>query len=165
MASGRAGPAEPKVVAQAVGEACSALVDRMLADAEGASRVMQVRVTGAESESDAHRAARKVADSLLVKCSLNGADPYWGRVASEWRVVVGSADDHRFRQFFELNLFLERQLSVRGYRVAVRAGFNNITGHSNPNVVDNVAGGPTYLREYGGQARAFNIRLRFQGHR
>jgi glutamate N-acetyltransferase/amino-acid N-acetyltransferase len=87
MASGRAGPADPKVVAQAVGEACSALVDRMLADAEGASRVMQVRVTGGESESDAHRAARKVADSLLVKCSLNGADPYWGRVASE----LGSA--------------------------------------------------------------------------
>ena len=54
---------------------------------------------------------------------------------------------------------------MRGYRVAVRAGFNNITGHFNPNVVDNVVGGPTFLREYGGQARAFNIRLRFQGHR
>jgi glutamate N-acetyltransferase/amino-acid N-acetyltransferase len=63
------------------------LVDRMLADAEGASRVMQVRVTGARSDGDAHRAARKVADSLLVKCSINGADPYWGRVASE----LGSA--------------------------------------------------------------------------
>jgi glutamate N-acetyltransferase/amino-acid N-acetyltransferase len=87
MASGRAGPSDPNVVAQAVGEACSALVDRMLADAEGASRVMQVRVTGARSDGDAHRAARKVADSLLVKCSINGADPYWGRVASE----LGSA--------------------------------------------------------------------------
>jgi glutamate N-acetyltransferase/amino-acid N-acetyltransferase len=87
MASGRAGLTDPNVVAEAVGEACTVLVDRMLADAEGASRVMQVRVTGARSDGDAHRAARKVADSLLVKCSINGADPYWGRVASE----LGSA--------------------------------------------------------------------------
>jgi acetylglutamate kinase len=33
------------------------------------------------------RAARKVADSMLVQCSLNGEDPYWGRVVSE----LGSA--------------------------------------------------------------------------
>ena len=35
------------------------------------------------SDAEAHRAARRVADSLLVKCSLNGEDPYWGRVVSE----------------------------------------------------------------------------------
>ena len=44
-------------------------------------------MTGAASDDEAHRAARKVADSLLVKCSLNGEDPYWGRVVSE----LGSA--------------------------------------------------------------------------
>jgi glutamate N-acetyltransferase/amino-acid N-acetyltransferase len=48
---------------------------------------MQVRVTGARSDGEAHRAARQVADSLLVKCSVNGEDPYWGRVASD----LGSA--------------------------------------------------------------------------
>ncbi len=79
--------------------------------------------------------------------------------------LAGTVDDHRFRQFFELNLFIERQLSIRGYHVALRGGFNNITGHSNPNVVDNVVGGPTYLNQYGGQARALNFRLRFLGHR
>ncbi len=87
MASGRAGPSDPNVVADAVGEACSALVEAMLADAEGATKVMHVRVTGARSDGEAHRAARKVADSLLVKCSVNGQDPYWGRVASD----LGSA--------------------------------------------------------------------------
>ena len=40
-------------------------------------------MAGAAHDGDAHRAARQVADSLLVKCSLNGADPYWGRVVSE----------------------------------------------------------------------------------
>ena len=87
MASGRAGRADPNVVVDAVTEACAALAGQMLADAEGASRIVQIRVTGARSDGQAHQAARAVADSLLVKCSLNGADPYWGRVASD----LGSA--------------------------------------------------------------------------
>ncbi len=87
MASGHAGPADPEVVAEAVTEACTALATQMAADAEGASRIFQVQITGARSDGEAHRAARKVADSLLVKCSINGADPYWGRVVSE----LGSA--------------------------------------------------------------------------
>jgi glutamate N-acetyltransferase/amino-acid N-acetyltransferase len=87
MASGRAGPVDPRTVADAVAEACADLAGQMAADAEGADRIFQVRVTGARSDAEAHRAARKVADSLLVKCSINGEDPYWGRVASE----LGSA--------------------------------------------------------------------------
>jgi glutamate N-acetyltransferase / amino-acid N-acetyltransferase len=87
MASGRAGSADPNVVVDAVTEACADLANQMMADAEGASRIFQVRVTGAASDGEAHRAARKVADSLLVKCSINGEDAYWGRVASD----LGSA--------------------------------------------------------------------------
>ena len=86
-------------------------------------------------------------------------------IQDQFGQLSGTVDDHRFRQFFELNLFLERQLSVQGYRVALRAGFNNITGHQNANVVDNVLGGPTFLRQYGGQARSLNFRVRFLGHR
>jgi glutamate N-acetyltransferase/amino-acid N-acetyltransferase len=87
MASGRSGPADPNVLVDSVTEACSALALQMAQDAEGASRVAHVRVTGARSDGEAHLAARKVAGSLLVKCSLNGEDPYWGRVASD----LGSA--------------------------------------------------------------------------
>ena len=87
MASGRAGGGDPTLVADAVAEACADLARQMAADAEGAERIFQVQVTGARTDAEAHRAARKVADSLLVKCSINGADPYWGRVASE----LGSA--------------------------------------------------------------------------
>jgi glutamate N-acetyltransferase/amino-acid N-acetyltransferase len=87
MASGRVGAVDPGALADAVTEACATLAGQMVADAEGASKIVQVRVTGARSDGEAHRAARKVADSLLVKCSLNGEDPYWGRVASD----LGSA--------------------------------------------------------------------------
>ena len=87
MASGRAGAVDGRELAEAVTEACTSLAEQMAADAEGSSRIFHVRVTGAASDGEAHQAARKVADSLLVKCSINGADPYWGRVASE----LGSA--------------------------------------------------------------------------
>ena len=40
-------------------------------------------VVGARSDADARIAARAVANSQLVQCSLNGDDPYWGRVLSE----------------------------------------------------------------------------------
>jgi glutamate N-acetyltransferase/amino-acid N-acetyltransferase len=87
MASGRSGTVDADELAESVTEACSSLAGQMLADAEGASRIFQVRVSAARSDGEAHRAAKMVADSLLVKCSLNGADPYWGRVASD----LGSA--------------------------------------------------------------------------
>lgn len=87
LASGQAGPADPKALAVAVTEVCRSLAAQLVADAEGATKVVRVAVTGALSDAEAHRAARKVASSLLVKCSLNGEDPYWGRVVSE----LGSA--------------------------------------------------------------------------
>jgi len=83
LASGRAGEVPEGALAEALTRACSALADKMADDAEGATKVAHFRVTGARSDAEAHRAARKVADSLLVKCSLNGEDPYWGRVLSE----------------------------------------------------------------------------------
>jgi hypothetical protein len=84
-------------------------------------------------------------------------------VQDQYGQLIGSAGGYRFVQFFELNLFVERQIVARGYVLALRGGFNNITGHQNANVVDNVVGGPTFLHQYGGQARALNFRLRFLG--
>ena len=87
LASGRAGPVAPEALAAAVTEVCCSLAAQMAADAEGATKVAHIGVHGARSHVEAHQAARKVADSLLVKSSLNGEDPYWGRVVSE----LGSA--------------------------------------------------------------------------
>ena len=88
LASGTAGrPADPVAFGAAVAEACFDLAAQMVGDAEGHTKVVQVRVTGALSDDDARAGARKVAESQLVKCSWYGKDPYWGRVASE----LGSA--------------------------------------------------------------------------
>jgi hypothetical protein len=69
----------------------------------------------------------------------------------------------RFPAFFELNLHLERRFFFRKHRWALRAGFNNITGRRNPNVVNNNLSSPNFLRYYGGQSRALNFRLRWLG--
>ena len=55
----------------------------MAHDAEGATKFVRLTVKGARSDAEALRAARAVAESQLVKCSLFGGDPYWGRVLSE----------------------------------------------------------------------------------
>jgi glutamate N-acetyltransferase/amino-acid N-acetyltransferase len=51
-------------------------------DGEGATRVMEVTVTGARSEKDAKLAAHAVATSPLVKTALHGGDPNWGRIVA-----------------------------------------------------------------------------------
>jgi glutamate N-acetyltransferase/amino-acid N-acetyltransferase len=86
LASGAAGSLEPSdlpAFTDALTTVCSDLADQMAADAEGATKRVRIRVRGARSVHDARRAGRAVAQSQLVKCSLYGADPYWGRVLSE----------------------------------------------------------------------------------
>ncbi|HEY8216178.1 MAG TPA: bifunctional glutamate N-acetyltransferase/amino-acid acetyltransferase ArgJ [Acidimicrobiia bacterium] len=68
---------------EGVTEVCDELACAMAADAEGATKLVTVVVRGARSGEDARRAARAVASSQLVQCSLYGCDPYWGRVLSE----------------------------------------------------------------------------------
>jgi glutamate N-acetyltransferase/amino-acid N-acetyltransferase len=67
----------------AVTEVCTTLTAAMAADAEGATKLARIVVRGAPTTDAARRAARAVASSQLVQCSLYGSDPYWGRVLSE----------------------------------------------------------------------------------
>ena len=61
---------------------CGSLAEQMARDAEGATKLVRVRVS-ARTQAEARVAARAVANSQLVQCSLNGGDAYWGRVLSE----------------------------------------------------------------------------------
>jgi glutamate N-acetyltransferase/amino-acid N-acetyltransferase len=64
----------------ALDDVCVTLARKMAADGEGASKLLQVDVTGAASDADARAAARAVVGSSLVKAALHGEDPNWGRV-------------------------------------------------------------------------------------
>jgi glutamate N-acetyltransferase/amino-acid N-acetyltransferase len=76
----------------AVTEVCGSLAEQMARDAEGATKFARITVRGARSVDEARRAARSVASSQLVQCSLNGEDPYWGRVLSELGVSGAGFD-------------------------------------------------------------------------
>jgi glutamate N-acetyltransferase/amino-acid N-acetyltransferase len=95
MASGSAGPVDEAAVSAALHQACADLSSQMVADAEGATRVVHIAVSGAADDTEARRAARRVADSALVKCSMYGGDPYWGRVVSELGSAGVSFDPER----------------------------------------------------------------------
>lgn len=81
--------------AQAFRRTCKMLAAEMALDAEGMTKVVDIVVKGARTDDEARRAARQVANSQLVQCSLNGGDPYWGRVLSELGVSGASFDPER----------------------------------------------------------------------
>jgi glutamate N-acetyltransferase/amino-acid N-acetyltransferase len=60
---------------------CSDLCKMIAADGEGATKRVEIKVSGAASETDAKKAAKSVAGSNLTKCALFGNDPNWGRIA------------------------------------------------------------------------------------
>jgi glutamate N-acetyltransferase/amino-acid N-acetyltransferase len=73
-------------------------LSRMIAkDGEGATKIIEVVVKGARTESDAEKAAASVANSMLVKTAVYGKDPNWGRVisaagASGARIIENKVD-------------------------------------------------------------------------
>ena len=56
------------------------LARMIVEDGEGASRFVEVCVSGAATFQDARKAAEAVANSALVKCAWHGGDPNWGRI-------------------------------------------------------------------------------------
>ena len=56
------------------------LAQQVIRDGEGATKFVEVRVTGAASPTDAHKVALAIANSPLVKTALAGEDPNWGRI-------------------------------------------------------------------------------------
>jgi glutamate N-acetyltransferase / amino-acid N-acetyltransferase len=64
---------------EALNEACTHLAKSIARDAEGATKLIEVTVEGAEDRVWARQAARTVASSALVKAAIHGNDPNWGR--------------------------------------------------------------------------------------
>ena len=80
LANGLAGAVDLAAFEQALTEVCRSLAQQMVRDAEGASKFVTVRVTGAADEAAAQEVARIVATSVLFKTAVYGGDPNWGRV-------------------------------------------------------------------------------------
>jgi len=89
LASGAAGVRpDPGEFASLLTSVCADLARQMQLDAEGASKAIDIEVTGAASEQDAITAGRAVARCNLLKCAIAGQDANWGRVLA----AVGTTD-------------------------------------------------------------------------
>jgi hypothetical protein len=80
--------------------------------------------------------------------------------------IIGAPDTYRFPRYFSLNLQLEKRFHLFGYYLALRGGFDNITGRCDPYVVDSVIDAnhpaPTFSACLG---RAFTSRIRLLGRK
>ncbi|MFJ1594704.1 bifunctional glutamate N-acetyltransferase/amino-acid acetyltransferase ArgJ [Kitasatospora albolonga] len=80
FANGLAGPVDTEEFTGALYEVALRLVKMIASDGEGASKLIQVEVTGARDSAQAKRVGKTVVNSPLVKTAVHGADPNWGRV-------------------------------------------------------------------------------------
>jgi glutamate N-acetyltransferase / amino-acid N-acetyltransferase len=76
----RHGTPEAEALEAAIVGVARELARAIARDGEGATKMIAVRVQGAESDEEARTAARAVASSSLVKTAVHGGDPNWGRI-------------------------------------------------------------------------------------
>jgi glutamate N-acetyltransferase/amino-acid N-acetyltransferase len=71
------------------------LAQLVVRDGEGTTKFVEVRVTGAASDRDAHRVAMAIANSPLVKTAIAGQDANWGRIVAAVGKSGAEADRDR----------------------------------------------------------------------
>ena len=69
---------------------CGSLADQLIADAEGSTKTVAIKVVNAATEKDAVEVGRACARNNLLKAAIFGGDPNWGRVLA----AAGTADAH-----------------------------------------------------------------------
>ena len=75
-------------------EVCRSLAAQLIADAEGSTKTVSIKVIGAASEVDAVEVARACARNNLLKCAIFGGDPNWGRVLAAVGTAKAQIDAH-----------------------------------------------------------------------
>lgn len=83
LASGASGvklTAADRAFVAALTDVCIDLSRQIARDGEGATRLIEIRVSGAADEAQAHMVGDSIARSPLFKCAVHGGDPNWGRV-------------------------------------------------------------------------------------
>jgi glutamate N-acetyltransferase/amino-acid N-acetyltransferase len=113
-------------LAAALEELCRELAQLVVRDGEGASRFIEIRVSGAVTDGSAHRIAMSIANSPLVKTAIAGGDANWGRVV----MAVGKAGEPADRD----------RLSIRFGGVEVAAEGMVVAGYDEAPVAAHLQG-------------------------
>jgi glutamate N-acetyltransferase/amino-acid N-acetyltransferase len=84
-----------KAFSAGLGRVMRDLALQVVRDGEGATKLVEVRVTRAASKADAHRIGMSIANSPLVKTAIAGEDPNWGRIVAAIGKSGAEADRDR----------------------------------------------------------------------
>lgn len=102
-------------------KACQHLSKQIAADGEGATKLIEVSVTGAKSVRDAKGIAKNIVNSPLVKTAIHGADPNWGRViAAAGKEPLYKVDPNKVDLTFAAKIVMRRGKIVPHNRATIR---------------------------------------------
>ena len=93
------------------------LARMLVADGEGATKLVTVAVRGGANGRDALNAARAVANSPLVKTAVNGQDPNWGRIMMALGKSPAKVDQGKVSIAFNDEPLVERGMQKEGVRL------------------------------------------------
>jgi len=99
----------------ALADLCRQLALLVVRDGEGATKLIEVTVEGAESDRSAHRIAMSIANSPLVKTAIAGGDANWGRVVMAVGKAGEPAERDRLAIRFGATQVAEAGVAVDGY--------------------------------------------------
>lgn len=99
------------------------LAQQVVRDGEGATKFVEVQVTGAASQKDAHLVAMAIANSPLVKTAIAGEDANWGRVVAAVGKSGAKADRDRLSIRFGDMVLAENGWRAPGYEEAAASAY------------------------------------------
>lgn len=95
------GSPEGNSFALILNEVLLSLAKQIVKDGEGATKFVEIRVSGAKNDSDAKRAAMAIANSSLVKTAFFGQDANWGRIFAAVGYSGAEVDQSRLSLRFD----------------------------------------------------------------
>ncbi len=117
------------VFEQLLSEVLLSLARQIVKDGEGATKFVEIRITGASSDADAKRAAMAVANSSLVKTAFFGQDANWGRIFAAVGYSGAEVDQSRLSLYFDTvcmaqnGIFAGNDAEARGTEVLKQKEF------------------------------------------
>ena len=100
---------------------CGRIAEMIVADGEGATKVVRIRVTEARTERDAEKIARTIATSQLVKTAFYGEDANWGRIVAAAGRAGVRIDPEKIKLYFD-----ETEVFSKGVRSQPESRFARV---------------------------------------
>jgi glutamate N-acetyltransferase/amino-acid N-acetyltransferase len=119
----RSGSADGRAFAAALNAVMLDLAHQVVRDGEGATKFVEVAVTGARTPADARKVAMAIANSPLVKTAIAGEDPNWGRIVMAVGKSGAQADRDRLSIRFGPHLVAQHGQVAPSYTEEIGATY------------------------------------------